>query len=261
MNLRKAFFYSLSFHVFLLTTLGTVLRSKDLLAPVEAVIVVDLSLSHNRNCQFSPHGEKRGALRPSAPQKAQYLRGLPSRPSPSAETPPETATGKKKDAHLGREGPLDAETQVIPSAGNGHYEALSSVSGGSPNGPRGTNEPVGYASGVPGNTDSTTSKGIADAPAVLAAFNREHFAIIQEAIIRNLTYPSLARRRGWSGTVKVSFVVHADGTADTIRVVESSGRELLDRNSLEAVKKAAPFPRPPTSAVIVMPVTYRINDG
>lgn len=60
----------------------------------------------------------------------------------------------------------------------------------------------------------------------------------------------------WSGRVTVSFLVLVDGSVSDLRVSHSSGVSLLDRNALETVERAAPFPRPPVSARLVMPVDY-----
>jgi len=42
-------------------------------------------------------------------------------------------------------------------------------------------------------------------------------------------------------------------------VVASSGYPLLDRNALDCVRQAAPFPAPPLAAEIELPIAYRFN--
>jgi protein TonB len=88
---------------------------------------------------------------------------------------------------------------------------------------------------------------------------KAQFAAIRNAIIKKLSYPPIARRKGWTGTVKVSFVVSEDGCVDNIRVVATSGFEVLDRNAVETIRRCSPYPRPPCAAEMVMPITYRLD--
>jgi len=92
-----------------------------------------------------------------------------------------------------------------------------------------------------------------------AHYVRAHFSYIRNLIMHRLEYPALARRMGWTGRVVIVFTVCKDGRVEEARVVESSGRELLDRNAVEVVAQAAPFPPPPVPAEIIMPITYALN--
>jgi periplasmic protein TonB len=49
-------------------------------------------------------------------------------------------------------------------------------------------------------------------------------------------YPSIARKRGYQGTVMIEVFVKKDGWVGDLRVVESSGHGLLDRSAIDAVK-------------------------
>jgi protein TonB len=69
----------------------------------------------------------------------------------------------------------------------------------------------------------------------------------------------MARRMGWEGKVVISFLVLSDGSVRHVRVVQGSGHSALDRGAVEAVRKAAPFPRPPAEAEIITPVVYRLE--
>lgn len=88
---------------------------------------------------------------------------------------------------------------------------------------------------------------------------KEHFAYIRDVIMKNLSYPPLARRMGWSGKVLVSFVVMDDGSVEQPRVVESSGFSVLDKNAVETVLRVSPFPRPPVRAELVVPIVYKFD--
>jgi protein TonB len=49
-------------------------------------------------------------------------------------------------------------------------------------------------------------------------------------------YPSLARRRGYEGTVVVEAFVDREGRVQDLRLYQSSGHEVLDRAAMQAVK-------------------------
>jgi protein TonB len=97
------------------------------------------------------------------------------------------------------------------------------------------------------------------AEAFKAAYLKEQYLYIRERIVTSISYPPLARKMGWCGRVKIIFVVCEDGGVDNARVVESSGFTLLDTNTIDTVKKAAPFPSPPVRAEIRMAITYRLD--
>lgn len=87
----------------------------------------------------------------------------------------------------------------------------------------------------------------------------EHFAYIRDKILKNVSYPALARRLGWQGKVVLSFVIQPNGLIRDPQVARGSGYEILDRNALDSLKESAPFPRPPVEAQITIPVIYRLN--
>ena len=64
---------------------------------------------------------------------------------------------------------------------------------------------------------------------------------------------------GWQGKVKISFFISSDGHAKSIKIVESSGIGVLDKNAVEAVKSASPFPKPPVEAKLIIPVFYQLH--
>ena len=67
-------------------------------------------------------------------------------------------------------------------------------------------------------------------------------SIIKAKIDAAKRYPKLAVRRGLEGSAIIKFRVRRDGEVDEINLVKSSGFGILDRASMKAVKRAAPFP-------------------
>ena len=75
------------------------------------------------------------------------------------------------------------------------------------------------------------------------AYVAAQFAYIRGLILKNLVYPSEAKRVGLRGRVTVDFIILEDGLARNIRIVESSGHDVLDRTVLEAIRRLPAFPQ------------------
>lgn len=88
---------------------------------------------------------------------------------------------------------------------------------------------------------------------------KEHFGYIRDTIMKNLSYPHMARRMGWSGKVTLSFIISENGYVEDIKIIESSGVGILDKNVVETIKRVEPFPKPPVRAQLIMPIVYRLE--
>jgi protein TonB len=64
---------------------------------------------------------------------------------------------------------------------------------------------------------------------------------------------------GWTGRVVVCFQVLKNGRVDKVRIPDSSGHEILDRNVVDIIREVEPFPCPPEWVEIIMPITYRLD--
>lgn len=82
--------------------------------------------------------------------------------------------------------------------------------------------------------------------------------LISAAIERAKTYPEIAIRRSFEGTVYVSFFIGAEGEPREIKVIKGSGYKILDEATMKVIKKAAPYPN--INDRVEVPVTYRLND-
>lgn len=69
-----------------------------------------------------------------------------------------------------------------------------------------------------------------------------YFTKIKQLIESHWEYPELALRYGLQGRLFLEFTVGADGQLERLRMVRSSGSQLLDEEALRAIKAAAPFP-------------------
>jgi protein TonB len=82
------------------------------------------------------------------------------------------------------------------------------------------------------------------------------FARVQQA----KRYPAKAQARGDQGRAVVSISIRRNGALAEARLVRSSGSSLLDEATLEAMRRAAPFPPlPPDVAGSVLVLSVPMN--
>jgi protein TonB len=76
-------------------------------------------------------------------------------------------------------------------------------------------------------------------------------------------YPSLARRRGYEGTVLLEVLVTEEGRVGELSVARSSGYKMLDRAALRAVRdwRFEPGTRGgrPMAMAVRIPVRFRLE--
>lgn len=116
------------------------------------------------------------------------------------------------------------------------------------------------AAAVPVTGFSAQPQSVVDTTDVQTQFTtaRDYFEMLNLRIHSVKEYPESARSRHIQGRVKVKFVLLADGSLKEIQVLKSSRHKNLDEAAVTAVKKAAPFPRPPAS-LFKTPVTFQIH--
>jgi TonB family protein len=69
-----------------------------------------------------------------------------------------------------------------------------------------------------------------------------YFNKIKQLIESEWEYPELALRYGLQGKLSLEFTIAKDGQLAQVRLVRSSGSQLLDEEAIRAIKAAAPFP-------------------
>jgi len=65
---------------------------------------------------------------------------------------------------------------------------------------------------------------------------------VRHAMQPYFSYPMLARRRGWQGTVKVGLRITADGHISQLHIVEASRYPVLDRAALDSLGRIRTVP-------------------
>ena len=79
-------------------------------------------------------------------------------------------------------------------------------------------------------------------------------------MVKYRKYPSQAVRLKQEGAVKVTFRLKQNGDVEDVRIVGSSGYEILDEDALALIQKTAEyFPKPPKSVRITVPLNYALK--
>jgi len=95
---------------------------------------------------------------------------------------------------------------------------------------------------------------------IAEAYLSANLFYIKELIAKYLQYPQIARRMGQMGRVIVSFTVTPNGDIEEIKIKQSSGFGVLDKNAVETIKKISPLSKPPSvKVVVVIPIIYHLE--
>jgi len=69
--------------------------------------------------------------------------------------------------------------------------------------------------------------------------------MVKQKIESYRRYPNWAKKQGFEGTVYLTFVIMPDGQARNVKIVHSSGFNILDQETVSTIKRASPFPPVP----------------
>ena len=249
---RKAFIWSVAIH---LMACALVLGLMKGTTAERKMLVIDFSLGDSTGAVESvqPPGKAKPAQR--APEVS---RPIPAKVAPQQVSPPREAV-REPAPQIQRTGATEDQVPVAAPKGTspGMGAPAPSLDPGAGGSAKGATGP-GSAHGRAGSISSAGSGGGTERPEV--RYVKAHFAAIRNAIVSKLSYPRLARRMGWAGTVKISFVVTENGGVNDVKVLSTSGFEVLDNNAVETIKRCSPYPRPPCMAEMVMPITYALDE-
>ncbi len=124
-------------------------------------------------------------------------------------------------------------------------------------------QPPGAAqAGAPtlGEGAASQSVGLGASPEEAGKRADAYLAAIRARIERERVYPPAARRQRIEGTVTVDLRIGDNGSVAALRIVGGSGSFHLDRAAEQMVRKAAPFPAPPTSPfAATVPIVFALR--
>lgn len=73
-----------------------------------------------------------------------------------------------------------------------------------------------------------------------------YFARVQRSIDQSYYYPREGASELQSGVVSISFEINRDGSLGKLKVIGSSGKEILDEAAVTIIQNAAPFSKIPS---------------
>jgi protein TonB len=89
--------------------------------------------------------------------------------------------------------------------------------------------------------------------------NLENFQTITQKVLTRLGYPPLAAKLKIGGVNIIEFMFHPDGSITNLKVIDTSGYNILDEYSLELIQIAYKnYPKPETSTKLRFHVQYRL---
>jgi len=277
--------YSLSFLIHFLLLFGFFLLTQRLVPSEKRFIEIDLSLE---NVQIQPFAD--------LSQKAQPLPARPpqTQPVPQATIPPTKGEIKSSTAkQLKQEERLIQATNLPKSAEAEVREIQTSQVQTLPLSKEETKSQTAEhpaqgerllqakeISQKPGSQEregkdlqAQTNKGVESTSrptssltdesrsvSLEESFLKERLLVISNIVQRHINYPPIARRMGWEGRVLVGFVLEPNGDIRDLKVLKSSGYEVLDREALDAIRRSyRDFPKPPISVVVKLPVNFKLE--
>ena len=265
----KFFFFSLLVHLLLMALLFNLSFKPS--SEVNKIIVVDLGpegslLSENkeqRKAQSKNLLPKRETLKGKAQSKAsifpkneplqrederkESLSEVPSLGIGEARELPLSSTTALKEGtpELGSEGSMEVE-------GSKEVEASKEVEG---------SKEVGSSKKVGDSKKVESAKKVeSEAEGGAEELSKTQLSVISRLVREHLEYPYLARRMGWEGEVLLGFRLSLSGEVEDLKVLKSSGFEVLDQSALKAVKRASKhFPRPKHTVLVKLPVRFKLE--
>jgi protein TonB len=107
---------------------------------------------------------------------------------------------------------------------------------------------------TPSTASSSVGKGRSDA-------DTNYRGLVAAHLNRHKQFPEAARRRGAQGATVITFGIDASGKVTSVAVVRSSGNAGLDEAAQAMVRRASPFPAPPSRQPMTfnVPVSFHIR--
>jgi protein TonB len=91
--------------------------------------------------------------------------------------------------------------------------------------------------------------------------NSNYAGLVSAHLRRHQRYPPEARSRHEQGTATVTFALDGSGHVTTARLIKGSGIPSIDQEAQAMVRRASPFPPPPSRHAVsfTVPVSFRLN--
>jgi periplasmic protein TonB len=93
---------------------------------------------------------------------------------------------------------------------------------------------------------------------------QRYISDVMQKVLKNMRYPRRAQERDQEGSIRLAVTITRDGKLQDVRMVDDSPYRLLNREALDSVKRANPFPKVPDGVggetfSFGIPVTFRLQ--
>lgn len=117
---------------------------------------------------------------------------------------------------------------------------------------------------MPAITPPEPVKPAAPSPADMTAALNSYNSLLWGRIAKYKLYPKIAQMRGWQGEVIIELLLDGNGKLKSKKIISGSGYDVLDKQALDMIEKAAPFPAPPealrsSSFSITVPIPFKLE--
>lgn len=231
----KGLRFSLILHA---VVIAFIIAFSSSIVPINKPIVIDFNIEDSADAPKKSSKEPpapKPAVRSHKPEIKEQKKEI-EKPTPVADVHPTPITESQVPIPS-----VQPRTEQVAAKSEGHSVASSRTDSASVD-KRGTD-------GASGNSEDKAR----------TRYLKEHFGYIRDTIMKNLSYPHMARKMGWEGRVTVSFIVYESGHVENIKILESSGFGMLDKSAVETIKRVCPLPKPPVRAELIMPIVYRLE--
>ncbi|OGX08094.1 MAG: hypothetical protein A2Z88_07335 [Omnitrophica WOR_2 bacterium GWA2_47_8] len=167
----------------------------------------------------------------------------------------DSTTGSVSEDSIQSEAASEDEAQSTSGSENASSEAVSDTSGSEK-----TSGEATLDSSVKPSIDLAVTAETPEGEDV-SDLMANYVNALQRKISQAISFPYEASEKGWRGTVKLNLHILKDGTLDEVKVKESSGYPLFDKDAVDTTQILAPFdPFPPElnlqELIITVPIIY-----
>ena len=103
------------------------------------------------------------------------------------------------------------------------------------------------------------------APSVIKKTIDSYSSILAKAIAKHKKYPRIAQMRGWQGEIIINLEIDGKGNLIMSKIKNGSKHEILNREGMNMIKRASPFPKPPKELEsknfnVIVPISFKLQE-
>ncbi len=234
-------------------------------ARLDKTVIIDFTLLDSKGSK-SPGAENNAGYPPRDPatpkNAANRQKAFPRKIEPRTVDPTQPNPVPAPVTEPARTAPTAAPVQATAQSNASSPSVSTPVTSGKEgsNGSSGSGRAGGSGGSGSGHGQAASGTGTGNsADQLRKRYLAAQFEYIKKLIEKNIKYPARALRMGWSGKILVSFTILENGRVTNTKILSSSGYDLLDENLLDTIKTVEPFPKPPVSAQLKIPIIYRLE--